>query len=158
MSLSTYIGVAVVLPCVLAVFMCSVACSSGDQSPQSASCRTAGVPLISLTSRTLHQPHPSSASLVVRQVGRQARHCTLHYCELCCSHTRTSDYMTLCSCALFSNIVLVSRMMLSNSHRTLTTTPSSPYVRRRFFPFYLRNVGVSFKKPEADATVISHSF
>ena len=161
MSLSTYIGVAVVLPCVLAVFMCSVACSSGDQSPQSASCRTAGVPLISLTSRTLHQPQfLSELCFPGRQTGRSSG-AALHTAllrTLLFTHTHHWLHYVMFMCTVLEHLY----WCLEWCCRTVTAhsppSPSSSYVRRRFFPFYLRNVGVSFKKPEADGTVISHSF
>ena len=157
MSLSTHVGVAVVLPCAVGVFMCSVACSSGDQWPQSAflSYCTSAADLCDIS-------YPTPAALPLCFPGRQnCNRAALHTalcCELCCSHARTSDYITLCSCALFSNIVLMSRIWCC---RTVTAhsprTPNSPYVCRRLSPCYLRNVGVSFNKPEADGTVIGHS-
>jgi len=160
MSLSTHVGVAVVLPCVqlLGVFMCSVACSSGDQWPQSAflSYCTSAADLCDIS-------YPTPAALPLCFPGRQnCNRAALHtalYCKLCSLHTRTSDYITLCSCALFSNTVLMSRIWCC---RTATAhsppTYNSPYVPSRLFPFYLRNVGVSFNKPEADGTVIGHAF
>ena len=87
MSLSTHIGVAVVLPCAVGVFMCSVACSSSDQWPQStflSYCRSAA-DLSDIS-------YPTPAALHLCFPGRQnCNRATLHtalYCELCSLHTR----------------------------------------------------------------------
>jgi len=116
------------------------------------SCRTAPVPLIILTFRTLHQPHFLSASLVVRTAT--ARHCTLRYTANVAVYTpaplTTLRYVHMhCSRTFYWCLECCCRTVTAH----LAPTPNSPPFR-----FYLRNVGVSFNKPEADGTVIGHAF
>ena len=142
---------------VFLVCLCSVACSFGDHWSQSVRSCT----LTFLTFCTLHQPHFLS-ELCFPQVPwsleLQPRGTT--HCELCCLHARTTDCITLCSCALFSNTVLMCRIWCcrtATAHSPPTVRHLQVYVRRCLFPFFLRNVGVSFNKLGADGTV-SHSF